>query len=253
MADQPQTTCRFFRSTPCASPRHRRRPRSWSPRGLWWPLTAGRESTDDAQIDGHVMQILVEGRRARSCACRSTTISVVGRATVLVRDRSARLSGRRRRARRAELADAQANPIAADRTRRSVDRVEPRRRSLGRGRWSRPWRSRAARTEGRSRAGHLIDAQSHRLREAEADADQGNARRRSVRERSCERRDVQSAVRRGDGGRQTSASAAADRVRSHIAEARARHPRGRQPPRARPGVPASAGERDVPATGTNRS
>jgi Biotin-lipoyl like len=190
--------------TPAARPKGRRR---WIAVGalllivivagvLWF--FSGRESTDDAQIEGHITQIsarvggpLVKVNVTDNQAVAASTVLVQIDPRLPGRRRSRPRGAHRRRSQRRRGGHRRARDGGFDQERHSNGGGRPRRGTGGRGSCRSPGRGRAG--AARRRAGAAARAGSERR--------QGGARRGAVQAAGRERGDRAAAVRRGCGRR----------------------------------------------------
>ena len=187
--------------------------------GIVWLRARGRESTDDAQIDGHITQIsarvggpVLEGERHQQPGGQGRDV------LVRIDPREYQVAVERAKA---ELADAQANAAAA-RTGVPIARVETRRCEHGVAAACRRRRRRWPAPSSRSRPRAPISSPLRRVcARREATADEGGARRRAACAARRRRKRSRSSSSTRRSPQADAARAAADAAKSDVAAAQA--------------------------------
>ena len=184
----------------------------------WIVLTAGRESTDDAQVDAHVTQIAARvGGTVTRVAVDDNQLVDAGTVLVELDPRDYQVAVDKARA---ELADAEA--IGRRRAERCADHDDHGREQRDHG--ARRRRAGAGRRGGcgkGSRGGaRAADDGAGAPARSRSERDEGGARRRTAPRAARERRGLAAAVRR-DVATADAQKAATDSARSQVAEAEA--------------------------------
>ncbi len=191
-------------------------------------LTAGRESTDDAQVDAHVTPIAARvGGTVLRVPVKDNQLVEAGAVLVEIDPRDYQIAVDKARA---ELADAEAaaHGGAEQRADHLDDRGEQREHGAERRSNRRTRRSTRPQKEVEPRGRGSTAAQA-RLREAEANATQAGARRRAAAGAARQGRGLAAAVRRRGRGRRGAARGRSTRPRRQVVEAEAGIRVGREP------------------------